>query len=438
MRSWPVALLLLSALAGCADVAPTTDAATEPEAPSWGPQAVVALIDTGINPYHVDFRDNSSLAFVHPSMYLPGYDADTPALNLTLNATSLEAALDADAEVWAEVEAGQNYWIPGTKIVGAISFNGGIVFDTGHGTMTASRAAGNAYSLCPECRIAAVQGFNAQAVTWASQQPWIDAQSNSWSPLVVFQQADIAQESGLADAFEEAATRHLVFGSAGNGVAGKGGAIGHPSFTRSTSGPTGVISVGGHDNGELILWSGSVPHVVADACDNWAAVGDTIDEYSPSEGGGTSSASPYAAGAAARFILEARILASDTYQGIHDGILVHGEPRDAAMLDDGMLTLDEVQRLLMVTATPRPVETEHDGTSCGMTGAPYNTYPLAWSDVPAGTPDYYLIGYGQISVDSLALGLDVLHGGDVPDRSESDTWHARFQQVRDAYNDLPR
>ncbi len=437
MRVWPVALLILSALAGCADVNPTTDAPDETVAPSWGPQAVVALVDTGINPYHVDFRDNSSLAFVHPSAYLPGYPADTPALNITLNATTLEAALEADAAVWDAVVGETMYWIPGTKIVGGITFNGDDIFDTGHGTMTASRAAGNAYSLCPECRIAVVQGFTGPAVMWASQQPWIDAQSNSWSPLVVVQQADAAQEGGLADAFEAAATRHLVFGSAGNGVAGKGGVVGHPSFTRSTSGPTGVMSVGGHDNGEVILWSGSVPHVVADACDNWAAIGNSIDEYSASAGGGTSSASPYAAGAAARLVLEARIVTGDAYRGIHDGILVHGEPVVAPFLEDGLLTLEEAKRLLMVTATPRPVSTEHDGTSCGMTGAPYNTYPVPWADIPEDVPAYYLIGYGQVSVTSLQSAIDALHGGFLPDRGDTDAEHARYEMVRDAYNGLP-
>lgn len=438
--------LLLLALLATATLAGCLDGDTEPLGPTDadvgdvmpGPQAVVALVDTGINPYHVDFRDDGPLGRVHPSAYLPGYPADAPALQLTLDAESLGEALEADAEVWDAVEPGTLYWIPGTKIVGAYTTGGGI-FDTGHGTMTASRAAGNGYSLCPECRIAVVQGFNGEAVTWASGQPWIDAQSNSWSPLVVVQQADAAQENGLADAFEDAATRHLVFGSAGNGVAGKGGVVGHPSFTRSTSGPRGVVSVGGHDNGDVILWSGSWPHVVADACDNWAAVGDTLGEYSESEGGGTSSASPYAAGAAARMVLEARRVLGDPHtEGVRDGVLARGAPADAPLLDDGNLTLHETRTLLMKSATPRPVGTEHDGGSCGMTGAPYNTYPVAWSDVPADVPPYMLIGYGQVSVDSLDRALEVLHGGDLPGRPQADEWHAHAETLRDAYNDLPR
>ena len=436
----------LIAAAGCVTPAELTAASDDVLAtPASAPYATVALVDTGINPYHVDFRDNSSLAHVHPSLYLPGYPADAIAINLTLDAEDLEGALEADLELWESIEKGKLYWFPGTKVSG-ISFqesgeDPGLVFSTGHGSMVASRAAGNAYSLCPECRIVSVQGFNAESVTWASEQTWIDAQSNSWSPAVVFQQADVVQSPGLADAFEAAATRHAVFGSAGNGAMGKFGALGHPAFTRSTSGPRGVVAVGGHDNGEIVLWSGSWPHVVADACDNWAVVGDTIEEYGPDQGGGTSSASPYAAGAAARLVLEARRILNLS-DGVVDAVFATGgtpmHDLPGSPLEDGDFTYDELQAVLLKTATPRPQKTEHDGDSCGMTSAPYNTYPVAWSSIPPDVPTYYLIGYGQISVDSVALALDVLHGAQpMPERPVEDEWHARAQTLRDTYNELP-
>jgi hypothetical protein len=431
-----LSLLLVGVLfAGCAsnDAAPN-DVPDAPQ-PMLGPVATVALVDTGINPYHIDFRDDGPLAYVHPSHYLPGYPADTPALQLSLDAANLEAAREADKELWDSVVAGQLYWFPGTKVSG-ITFQDGSIFSAGHGTMTASRAAGNAYSLCPECRIVAVQGFNAESVAWAGSQSWIDAQSNSWSPTVPLHQADAVQSPGLADAFAEAATKQLVFGSAGNGAGGKFGVVGHPSFTRSTSGAKGVIAVGGHDNGKLILWSGSWPQVVADACDNWAAVGDTLEEYSPREGGGTSSASPYAAGAAARFVLEARNLLDDRH-GTVDGVLARGQPMGESVLADGELSLDEAKMLLMKTATPHPVATEHDGDECAM-ASPYNTYPVEWATIPGGAPTYPFIGYGQVSVTSVELGIAVLGGSvSMPDRAEADGWHARAELMRDAYNGVP-
>lgn len=441
------AVAVLMAVAGCVQPDALTAASDEVLAtPASAPYATVALVDTGINPYHVDFRDNSSLALVHPSLYLPGYPTDAVALNITLDAEDLEAALEADTDLWKSVEPGVLYWFPGTKVSG-ISFGSGdapdpgFIFSTGHGSMTASRAAGNGYSLCPECRIVAVQDFSAASVTWASEQTWIDAQSNSWSPAVVFQQADIVQSPGLADAFEAAATRHAVFGSAGNGAAGKFGVLGHPAFTRSTSGPRGVIAVGGHDNGDVVLWSGSWPHVVADACSNWAVVGDTLDEYGPDQGGGTSSASPYGAGAAARMILEARRILNVT-DGVVDAVFATGgtpmHDLPGSPLEDGDFTYDELKTVLFKTATPRPVKTDHDGDSCGMTGAPYNTYPIQWSQLPRDLPTYYFIGYGQISVDSIALALAVLHGMEpLPERPVEDEWHARAEMLRDTYNGLP-
>lgn len=443
--------IVLVAAAGCVTPQEVQSAAADDvlATPESAPYATIALVDTGINPYHVDFRDESPLALVHPSTYLPGYPADAIAVNLTLDAEDLDAALEADAEVWKSLVPGQLYWFVGTKVSG-ISFydegaliesDPGFVFSTGHGTMTASRAAGNGYSLCAECRIVAVQGFNGKSVTWASEQRWIDAQSNSWSPAVVFQQADAAQEPGLADAFEAAATRHAVFGSAGNGVAGKLGVLGHPAFTRSTSGPRGVVAVGGHDNGEVILWSGSWPHVVADACSNWAAVGGSLDEYSPTEGGGTSSASPYAVGEAARLVLEARRILS-AWNGTQDAVFVTGgtpvHDLGEGPLADGDLTYDELKSVMFKTAIARPAQTEHDGESCGMTGAPYNTYPVAWSSIPSDVPTYALIGYGQISVDSLAAALEVLHGrAPLPERPVEDEWHARAETLRETYNGLP-
>ncbi len=438
-----------SSLAGC--LGPTTPVAVEDLAGAPAPripQAVVALIDTGINPYHADFRDASPLAQRHPSTYLPGYPADAIGVNLTLDAKDLDVAIEADSETWKSLKPHTLYWFPGTKIVAAYALpregdtvgEPGWIYSTGHGTMTASRAAGNAYSLCPECRIAMVQGFHADAVLWAAAQPWIDAQSNSWSPLLVMQQADAAQSPGLREAFEAAAATHAVFASAGNGVAGKLGVLGHPSFTRSTSGPRGVVSVGGHDNGQIILWSGSWPHVAADACDNWAAKGDSLDEYGPREGGGTSSASPYAAGAAARLVLEARRLLADEYEtGVADATFARGPATDAlatSPLADGDLSLDELKLVLFRTAVARPVATEHDGEVCGP--GPYNTYPVQWSEIPSDAPSYAFIGYGQISVDSVATAIAVLAGATpLPERPVEDEWHARAEGLREAYNDLP-
>src|SRR6266576_3048684 len=83
---------------------------------------VVALFDTGINPYHHTFRDTSPRAYRDPSTYLPGYPKDAEALNLSLDEPDYAKAVKKDCEVWKALKPGKLYWIPGTKIVGAISF----------------------------------------------------------------------------------------------------------------------------------------------------------------------------------------------------------------------------------------------------------------------------------------------------------------------------
>ena len=95
-----------------------------PSGPVGEPQAVVALIDTGINPYSEAFRDTSPLARKHPSTYIPGYPEDAIELKLSLG-VPYKDAVEEDADVWAAVEPGKLYWVPGTRIVGAISLGDG-------------------------------------------------------------------------------------------------------------------------------------------------------------------------------------------------------------------------------------------------------------------------------------------------------------------------
>lgn len=442
--------LAITALAGC--LGPSDETGIDPtiEPVPVSPWATVALIDTGINPYHVDFRAPEALADVHPSEYVPGYPADIEAVTLTLDAADLEAALEADKAVWDNMEPGVPYWFKGTRATG-ISFyeerpDDGFVFSTGHGSMVASKAAGVEYSLCPECHIVAVQGFNGESVLWTSEQDWIDVQSNSWGPLPAFAWADdvlapaIGNDPDLNTKFATAAARQAVFVASGNGVAGAGGGVGFPSPTDSTSGPPGVISVGGTDNGKTTLWTGWFPHVVADACQNWAMVGNTLDEYSDSAGGGTSAASPYTAGAAARLVQEARAILggelprdipTQTYAVALEGTVLP----EKGPLADGDFTLAELKDVLFHTASPVPQADEASGAECPPT-SPYHTL-LDWKTVPEGAPTYQWIGYGSVEAHSVGLALEVLAGtADALDRSDADTFYAQDQTVRETYHGI--
>lgn len=422
-------------------------------------QAVVAVIDTGINPYHLEFRDDSPLALQHPSTYIDGYPTDIPALELTLDAGSYEEALEADCALWASVERGKLYWVPGTKIVGAASFQNAsascdsgtltgevhILDNGGHGTMTASRATAESYGACPECRVVAIEYTGSvnlinpagsedgpmDAIALAAEhRDWIDLQSNSWGPI-----APVYDPTGLGGLLaanpefvaevERVSALQPAFWASGNGAAFRGGALGHPTFLTPHATPSAIM-VGGHDSGYVQTWPGFPPHLVSDSCDSWAAHEDSIHESGDSVGGGTSGATPYAAGQAARILSDARALLGDTSTGQSaDGVMASGDPGaiTSGPLADGQLTREEWQRILYTTATDRPVAQHEDGPTCGIGGAPYNEVPVRWSDVPAGFPEYLNIGYGAVDDPAWALTQQVLRGeADLPDRSTTDAY----------------
>ncbi|MBW3665577.1 MAG: S8 family peptidase [Actinobacteria bacterium] len=457
-----VATVAAATIAVMAITLPATADHGEGLVPPTG-QAVVALIDTGINPYHVEFRDDSELAQQHPSTYIDGYPEDVPALHLTLDAPDYETAMQRDCETWRSVERGQLYWIPGTKIVGAASFRNAnpscgadglegqthILDSSGHGTMVASRAAANTFGACPSCRIVAVEFPTSipivlptgsenpaiEAISWtADQRGWIDVQSNSWGPFVpVYDPTGAGGLLGANPRFvsevERVSAAQPAFWASGNGAAFRGGVLGHPTFLTPHATPSAIM-VGGHDSGHVQTWPGFPPHLVSDSCDSWAAQARTMDETGARVGGGTSGATPFVAGGGARILAEARLLLGDTTTGQTDGqadgaVVAQGEPGaiEDGPLADGVLTRDEWQRILYTTATPRPEAQFEDGPPCGVRAAPYNETPVHWSDVPEGFPEYLNIGYGAVDDPAVALAFQVLRGEEaLPDRTQTDRY----------------
>ncbi|MHB8605270.1 MAG: S8 family serine peptidase [Thermoplasmatota archaeon] len=419
---------------------PSTQISAPPLAPKqanvttndFTPHVVVALIDTGINPYHTEFRDTSAEGQRDPSTYIPGYPAGTPAIRLHLDAPDLATALAEDKDVWASLKPHTLYWIPGTRVIGLyiVAQDGPTpgFDDDGHGTMTASRAAGATSGLAPTAKIVSIEGLADESVAWAGAQPWIDVQSNSWTYLVPG-----AFGFPAGQAFADAAKTMPVMVATGNGVLSQYGGVGQPSEVSATAGPADVISVGGDDNGAMTPWSGSMPDVVADACADWAADGHTMDKTRADVGNGTSSATPFVAGAAARIILEARQILHDPGTGHTQGVLASGPKSLVASgpLADGSFTLAELKDVLFHTADPQPKATRDDGNNCGVSMAPYVTAPVGYADLPAGLPTYYFIGYGEVNENTLVHALGVLHGTEKePDRPTEDQFYGADESVR--------
>lgn len=420
-----------------------------------GSLGVMAFIDSGINPYHVAFRDSSPLAHVHPVNYIEGFPADAIALEITLDAPTYKEAVARDCELWRQVVPGRLYWFPGTRIIGAISFspvtrlschapNVKILDTEGHGTMVASRGASGQYGGCRNCRIVAVQfpllvdAVNRElsaasaraALNWTTQNAsWIDAQSNSWGPYLPAWEPTGAAGSFTSDpelvrAVENASSTHLAFWASGNGAAFRGGVLSHPTLITPHLTPSAII-VGGHDSGYVITWSGSPPHVVSDACSSWAARASTLDGFGDSVGGGTSAATPYAAAGAVAILIEARRILEDTETGVDDDVVARG-PRGlvpTGPLADGIFTLWEWRRVIFLTATARPMRQFEDGPPCELASGAFAATPLQWKDVPAEYPEFLNIGYGAVDSQSIQLAGDVLSGiAQAPDRSRTDTY----------------
>jgi subtilase family protein len=434
------------------------------------PMSVVALIDSGINPYSKAFRDTSALAYRHPSTYIPGYPKEAIRLDLHLD-TPYEEALKLDEDAWKGVLRGKLYWVPGTRIVGAISLGAGgancpvvpmppantlqegcsqhnILDDHGHGTMTASRAGGAPASLAPEARIVEIEGLGGQGVRWAADQGWIDVQSNSW---INFVPQPLPSET--TDAFAYASDKTLTLAASGNGTAYITGFAPTPTYLLSTA-PPGVVLVGGHDNGKMTLWAGAPPHVVADAYAGMTAIRDSIETMRPDPiACCTSAASPYAAGGAAAMIAEARGILHDYSTGIHDGVVARGSDctkwPEKGPLSDGKFTLDELKDVYFHTAEAHPAEGKDDGDihwageprspdhpEFGPGANPFcfgcTTMPIEWKQIPEdGDLAYPLIGYGGINENSVKLAAKVLAGKEpLPERPEADMQYEFDQAVR--------
>jgi hypothetical protein len=452
MRSTLFALLSLSLLGA--------GSAAAQEEPPLTPKAVVGFHDTGINPYHQVFRDDSYWAYQHPSTYIDGYPADAIALPITLDEENWATAVKNDCLLWKSVVPGKLYWFPGTRIIGGISFSsamnascntlptsGAEILDYGgHGTMVASRGASSTYGACQatDCRVVSMQtpltissmAAEIEAIRWAADNSaWLDAQSNSWGPLVPLWEPTgaaglVTSNPALAREIERANQRHAAFWASGNGVAFRGGVLGHPTILAAHFGVSGYI-VGGHDSGYMNTWPGFSPHVVADSCDAWGAIRNSTTQSGERVAGGTSGATPFVAGGAGKLLLEARRILGDLGTGFENGVVASGPAGlvPSGPLADGVFTVAEMRTVLLKTATARPAAQSEDGPTCG--AGPYMPTPVKWTDVPAEYPEFIQIGYGAVDRVAQALAVRVLTGeASLPNRSTTDQYFVADDTVR--------
>ena len=335
---------------------------------------VIAVIDSGITPYHWDFLASKVPGGPDvpldrpPHEYLEGFPAPKTfasyeSLDLTFEEKDehyrYEALAALDRSEWGTVKTSKAgainyYWIPGTKIIGAVDFGTDRIYaDTNaHGTGAASVAVGNLHGTCPDCLLVFIDtgGFSqAQteaALEWAEGQPWIDAISNSYGHSTVF--TDNVYDGSDTDAQRRATERgQSVFFAAHNGH-DRSFVVPNNPLMSSQPGPDWIITVGAVDPVARASYSGhGKPADISSIGSGYPSAYGSPSVGGEGDFGGTSNATPVLTGIYGRALYEVRRALAGTSRVQRDGVIARGLPitcgskRARCELDDGVLTRAE-------------------------------------------------------------------------------------------------
>lgn len=435
------------------------------------PFVVVAFVDTGINPYHQDFRAPEFIH--HPSKFISAYPGSSARFDLALEAADAkgyDAGRKADADEWAGLRQRELVWFPGTRVIGGISLDTGgtvcetlvfvpvidepctdpypdqaVIDDQSHGTGVASVAAGRYFGSNPNALIVMIEGLGHEGIAWAESQGWIDIVSNSWGT-----RANLPLSVGEEEASRSATRKGIsVLFSSGNGATNTNSSRFFPplpvedpckcktpdsdqSVLDPAGGPSWQLSVGAASpiNGQAHWWH-SIPVDVSSFGSKWRAAGAfgitpkiDKDNVQTRDFGGTSCATPITAGVLSTFIQRAREVFGDTTEGPEAKQAVAVASKGARLpskgpLKDGVLTRLEAEEIVQKTAFPVPADPE----------------TLTWDYAvrPTGPTYYVYQGYGVVDQASQALGIKVLLGATpMPDRAEVDQFVSAMDALRDA------
>jgi hypothetical protein len=371
------------------------------------PRVVVAVADTGVNPYHeVYYRPQNT---AHPCTWVEGFDdCSIPALDLSIGAfDSYAEAVAADQALWDSVEPHQWYCIPKTNIIGAVCDVAGsvsgpvgvcILDDQAHGTGTTS----SVLSEAPDALLLVHDG-NSSAVNLESAPVIPDIQSHSWGPAapLPLHAADplLPGASVFCDdgAFDD---ETIFFVSAGNEVP-------WPTVADCSRVDNRVQIVGGGYPGKFQSNSWTLYDFASWYCRPTASYTSITDTYDYC---GTSFSAPTAAGAAAAALL--RIRQQEGYVG-----------GSTPQLVSTSVTRDAFIEAMRTAATYTPAAKFP------------NTGGAAALPLPAQAP-YLVWGYGWLdSTVSEAIASCAL-GGTCPQKSaEANEHNARRRAVRSATYD---
>lgn len=372
---------LLTLLSGCLDGGPGRDPGGDLAAdPAVDDVVVIAVIDSGFNPYHWDLLGAKMPQHLNedasddlpldqdPATWLPGHPgagafASYDRLDLTLTPDDGEAVPadlhEKDAKQWEKVQTStldqvHMRWFPGTKVVGAITFGGSDGFAAGsHGVGTSSVSVGNIHGSCPHCLLLFVDGLGEDANRWVESQDWIDLQTNSWG----FSSSMVARDRIYAGSDTESQRQAVdrgqsIFFSAGNGVDGAFVAT-NPTLFSSQEGPDWITTVGAVLPDGASTGHGKPADVSSLGTAYPSAGGGTVTANSTF--GGTSNATPVTAGLYGEALYRLRRLLAGPSRMQEAGVIGEGpagclEANAACALADGQLTVHEMREALFRSA----------------------------------------------------------------------------------------
>ncbi|HVM10845.1 MAG TPA: S8/S53 family peptidase [Actinomycetota bacterium] len=399
---------------------PVAATAQEPDEPPVRTGAddatVVAVIDSGISPYHWDYLasrmpqatdedpTNDLPLDAAPHTWLPGFPdpsafASYNRFDLTLdevNAGRSITALDSqDSAKWNAVRqstatAGHYYWFPQTKIIGGMTFaSGGRIRAAAstHGMGTASVSVGNIFGTCAECLLVFIQygsvADGERAIEWALRQPWIDLISNSYGFSLV-ERDRLYSGSDTALQRQASLRGQTVLFSAGNGISNTF-TIPNSTLFSSQEGPDWIVTVGGvnPNTGGSYTGHGKPADISGLGSAYPSSYGAGTVGNAGSNFSGTSNATPQVAGMYAKALFAARRSLPGPSRAQADGVIAVQDPderleerpfacaaaRPSCELADGILTAKELRTRFFHGATHTPAGMEVGQTS-GLVGTP--------------------------------------------------------------------
>lgn len=363
-------------------------------------RVVVAVVDSGINPYHETFqRPGADLPL---DSFVNEADGQAPRTVDLSDSGTYDDRVDADASIYAGIAPQELVHFEGTNVLGISFASEGpepILDPAGHGTATSSTV----LAAHPDAIIVQVQttgGTLANAIGWAAEQPWIDVLSVSWGAAGNAPVGDGSIPAHTRGAYDDG---KVIVNSAGNDPS--------PLPTDATDGPWWVLAVTGSQEGgqsKEILSSNIYPDYVSNYTVT-AAAHDSVDGQTRI--GGTSFSAPTVAGTVAGIVHELRKDAG------HTTGIVGGE------IAPGVLNTDIRAALNKTAALPA-----FDGYVAGINYNGDHTHPPA---APWTTAQW-----GQVDARTIAPAVQAIQTGDldVPEeKSEVGLYKQTTFALRQAY-----